>query len=311
MANFKPIKYNALNLIDSAHTPNTIKPYNNKAFQFWARAFFERARFKVKLVNAPNVWTVDAIEFLFESLFLNGISVVYNKEPYGLINQFCTIDKKLNIYYRPAHVKVTNAYFDDGKTSDDLTVGEDCELLHISPDYKGISDVIIYYAEKMALLDNALNVNINNSKFAFLIGARNKSVAQTLMKMLDKINAGEPAVVYDEIIKKNPKDSDNELPIQSLFRDNLKNSYIVPEQLQDMQTLIKMFDAEIGITTAPTEKKERMVTDEVNSKKEDSIARCTIWVNTLNLCVKEVNKMFNTDMYFELRNDESEVDDNE
>ena len=77
MANFKPIKYNALNLIDSAHTPNTIKPYNNRAFQFWARAFFERARFKVELVNAPNVWTVDAIEFLFESLFLNGISVVY------------------------------------------------------------------------------------------------------------------------------------------------------------------------------------------------------------------------------------------
>ena len=92
-----------------------------------------------------------------------------------------------------------------------------------------------------------------------------------------------------------------------------KDNYITPDLLQDFRTLIANFDAEIGINNVNFEKKERLITDEVNSNNEDTIARCTIWLNTLNETFKSVNKMFNLNLRAKLRESEnkSEVSENE
>ena len=58
------------------------------------------------------------------------------------------------------------------------------------PDYRGIFDTISYYAEKLSTLDNAINLSIINSKFAFMIAAKNKACAEAIKKMLDRINKG-------------------------------------------------------------------------------------------------------------------------
>ena len=69
---------------------------------------------------------------------------------------------------------------------------------------------------------------------------------------------------------------------QVLFRDNLKQSYLVTDLLRDFQTLINDFDTEIGIPTIPYEKKERLVQDEAKSKQIDATSRSIIWYDTLS-----------------------------
>ena len=40
---YVPLNYRQLNIADNMFMPNTVKSYNNKTFQFWARALFQRA----------------------------------------------------------------------------------------------------------------------------------------------------------------------------------------------------------------------------------------------------------------------------
>lgn len=290
---YKPLNYKEINLIAGHYTPSMIKAYNNASFKFWERSLFQRAQSVIQVDGIPEEWTGSVRDFFFYCLLNFGFVCVFDDPRYGLSFQPCTL-KGMDFYYQPSGVIVSNRYLEK-----EFTIGEDTELIKLTPDFEGIADIVIFYAEKLAVLDNAINISLINNKFAYFLGARNKGMAAALKKMLDKINKGEPAVIYDQRILNDTKDRD--VPYQFFQRDNLKNSYITTEQLQDFQTIINSFDAEIGIPTVPYQKKERMVTDEANSKVFDAISRATIWIETLNNSVSRVNNMFGTDIKFSLR----------
>jgi hypothetical protein len=131
------------------------------------------------------------------------------------------------------------------------------------------------------------------------MGAKNKAAAETLKKIFDKIASGDPAVVFDQSLLPDDPTSKSE-PYQFLERSNLKQSYLTTDQLIDRQTLLSAFDAEIGITTLPYNKKERLVTSEAESRQQDSTARLMVWKATLDSSLKLVNNMFGTDIKAEL-----------
>ena len=194
-----------------------------------------------------------------------------------------------------------------------LKIGEQCEILTLTPDYRGIFDIIDYYAGKLALLSGAIDMSLINNKFAYLIGVKNKAAGEAIKTALDMINEGEPAVVLDKVL---PNDSDSESePWQFLERKDLKSSYLTTDQLRDFQTILNEFDTEIGIPTIPYDKKERMVTNEADSKKYDAISKITTWVTCLNNSCDRINNMFNTKLSASIRFDdimkEGEVNDSE
>lgn len=133
-------------------------------------------------------------------------------------------------------------------------------------------------------------MSLINQKFAFIWGARNKTAGEALKKMLDKINKGEPAVIYDMKLLNDPQDKAE--PFQFMERGNLKSSYLTTDQLMDFQTLLNNFDTEIGIPVLPYQKKERMVTSEAESKIIDATSRSIVWLETLNSSFDEANKHF-------------------
>ena len=146
------------------------------------------------------------------------------------------------------------------------------------------------YAQKLATLDGAIDMSLVNNKYAFMLAARNKAAAQALKKMIDKVNAGEPAVIVDMKILNDPDDKD--VPWQIWERPHLKDSYLTTDQLQDQKTILNDFDAEIGIPSVPYAKKERMVVSEAESRKIDASARLSVWLDTLNASIEEVKKLY-------------------
>ena len=151
----------------------------------------------------------------------------------------------------------------------------------------------------LSQLDSGINSSIINSKFAWLMGAKNKAAAETLKKIFDKVAAGDPAVVFDQSLLQNDPQSKEE-PWSFLERSNLKQSYITTDLLMDRSTLLSSFDAEIGIRSLPYNKKERLVTAEAESREQDSTARLMVWKATLDSSLKLVNDMFGTDIRAEL-----------
>ena len=297
-----PRNYEQINIAAGTRSPSSMKSYNNRAFWYWERSLFQRACSAIEL-NVPEEWEGNVKNFLYWCLFQRGFVAVSEDAAHGKFFQPCTLSG-FNFYYQPVSVLISNP---DLQT--ELTIGKDCELLQLTPDYFGVWDIIEYYAEKLSLLDNAINISLVNNKFAFWIAARNKQAGQAIKKMLDLVNRGEPAVVYDQKLLNDPTDKAE--PWQFLERKDLKSSYLTTDQLRDFQTILNNFDAEIGIPTIPYEKKERMVTSEAESRQIDSITRATVWLDCLESSIKLVNDHYNLGLAARLRFDPGEGANNE
>ena len=284
---YAPLSYSEINAIEGCYTPSMVKSFNNKVFIFWERALFQRAASVIDFKDLPDAWGGATKDFFTYCLYKFGYVGVFNSKEYGLVFQPGNTSG-FNIYYQPVKFIIANPHMQTTKT--EFTIGADVELIKLTPDYMGIWDIISYYAEKLATLDNALNMSLINNKFAFMLAAKNKQASEAFKKMIDKVNAGEPAVIYDQKLVNDQQDKTE--PWQLWSRDHMKENYLTTMQLADFNTILHNFDKEIGIPTLPVEKKERMITDEAQSTVMDAISRSEIWLETLESSLELVNNKF-------------------
>ena len=284
---YLPFNYEQLNLIAGTYFPSQVKPYNNQAFVFWQRALFQRACSTI-IIDVPEDWKRHR-DLLYWSLFAYGFCGVFDLPEFGKCFNPVTLSG-YNFYYEPTLAILANPAMNAG-SKHEFEIGKDCEIIKLTPDYKGIFDIISYYAEKLASMDCAINTAIINTKFAYIVGAKNKAAGETLKKIFDKVSKGEPAVFFDSKLANDPNSKDE--PWQALFRDNLKQSYIITDLLRDFQTILNDYDCEVGIPTIPYEKKERMVTSEAESRQIDATSRSIIWFEELERTTKLANEFLN------------------
>lgn len=280
---YMPLNYNQINLGAGTYSPSSVKSYNNKSFAFWERSLFQRMTSVIDF-ELPEEWSGKVKDFFLYCLFRWGFVCISKNDEFGQFFQPCTMSG-YNFYYQPSRCIISNPLYQA-----DLEIGTECQVLKLTPDYMGTWDVVWYFAEKFSTLDNAINMSLINCKYPFFLGAKNKTASAALKKMLDLANKGEPAVIFDMKLNNDPQDKD--IPFQIWDRGNLKNSYLTSDQLQDFQTLMYLFDSEIGIPTEPYQKKERMVTDEVQMKQADALARSETWIKTLQSSIDEVKKLY-------------------
>lgn len=271
---YLPMNYEQINIRMGTYTPVNVKSYNSAVFKVWERALFQRAC-STLMIKMPKIWQANK-DLLYFCLFAYGFVGCGETADLGKWFNPGTFSG-FDFYYRPKRFMLTNPYWKKS-SGIEFEIGKDCELIKLTPDYFGIWDVIAYYSEKLATIDTAVNMAIINSKLAYFVGAKNKAAAQTLKKIFDKINSGEPAVFFDKNLANDGVAKDQ--PWNAFLRD-VKSSYVLTDLLRDFQTIINDFDTEVGIPTLPYEKKERMVTDEATSKQIDATSRSIIWYDTL------------------------------
>ena len=298
---YTPLNFESLNTIAGHYAPSMVKAYNNATYAYWERSLFQRAVSRLK-TELPAEWEGSKRDFLLFCLLKFGYVFVSRNTELGYWFQpgtLCGID----FYYQPTEFIIANPRAAELDIKNRYKLHEEGEILKFMPDYRGIFDIIAYYAEKLSALDNAINMSIINSKFAFMIGAKNKAAAETMKKMLDKINKGEPAVFFDSLLQSDKTDGSE--PWQFLEIQKLKDNYITDKQLVDFQTILNAFDAEIGITTVPYQKAERFVSAEAQSRSVDSQARLTVAIECIQSSIKEVKKLYpDINLSFELRREE-------
>lgn len=285
---YVPLNYESLNEIAGHYAPSMVKSYNNATFAYWERSLFQRCVSRLK-TTLPDNWEGNRRDFLLYCLFKIGYVFVSKNDALGYWFNPCTL-YGIDFYYQPTEAIIANPRAQELDIKQRYTLHEEGELLKFMPDYRGLFETIVYYAEKLATLDNAINMSIINNKFAFVLGAKNKATAEALKKMLDKINKGEPAVFVDKALMNDPNDGSE--PWQFLQLQKLNENYITDKQLIDFQTLLNAFDAEIGINTVPYQKAERFVSAEANARMVDSQARIITAVECLKSSVKEIKKLY-------------------
>ena len=304
---YKPLNYDQINNIEGHNQPSFMKYCNSVTYAYWQRSLFQRAISTIDFTGLPDEWEGSVRDFFYWCIFAYGYVGVFDHEKFGLTFQPGGL-KGFDWYYQPVEFKVANPKL-KGMTGT-FKIHETCELIKLTPDWKGIWDIISYYAMLLSLLDAGITGSIVGTKFSYLLGAKNKPAAESIKKLFMRIFSGEPAVVYDDALLPNDPQSKEE-PFTFLERSNLKQSYLVTDQLMDRSTLLSSFDAEIGITTLPYNKKERLVTAEAESRGQDSTARLMVWKKTLDSSLELVNNMFNTSIKAELVYDKEVVSNGE
>lgn len=288
-----PLNYKQINNIEGHLQPSMLKYCNSITFAYWQRSLFQRAISTINFKGLPEQWEASVRDFFYWCIFAYGFVGVFDSEEFGLSFQPGAL-YGFDFYYQPTEFIVANP-----KLNKRFKIHEQAEIIKLTPDYRGIWDIISYYAMLLSALDSGITMSIVNNKFAFLMGAKNKAAAEALKKIFDKIASGEPAVVFDNnLLPLDPQSKEE--PWSFLDRPNLKQSYLTTDQLMDRQTLLSAFDAEIGIKSLPYNKKERLVTAEAESREQDSTARLMVWKNTLDSSLKLVNNMFNINITAEL-----------
>lgn len=284
-----PIKYDLENLIQSSYNPSQIHASNTAMAYYFRKYLLEKVYSCIEMKNVPEWWDLN---YMMYSLLIFGKICFLETDIYGVIPQHCSLGG-FNVFYQPAYANVRNPHLTINRP---LMIGTECEIVKLQPNYSGVMDIVCYYADMLSLCAENVGLNIVNSKLAYVFTAQNKSSAESFKKMFDKIASGEPIVVQDrKLLDENGKKT------WDAFANNLSNNYIADRILNDMTTWENKFCTEIGIPNANTQKKERLITDEVNANSVDTESKIMLWIDTMNRDLKKVNRMFDLNLSAEYK----------
>lgn len=277
-------------MLDTLMVPDTYRKKFTLEYMYWFRSLLQKIDSAIVFKGIPESWDND---FFMLCLWVRGYVAVFDSARYGISFQPCTVGGPFDFYYQPTIAQVTNPYY-----SKRLVIGKDCEMLKIVPDAYwrgGVLDIIDYYATKLAEISKGVDVGLINAKMPVIIAAQNDAQQKMVKKIYDKVQQGESLVVYYDSAS-----SDEIIPSKEPFEswtNEYQKTYIVPQLLEDMQSLLNSFYEEIGIPVADTEEKRaHLLQSEVDFTAAQSQARISCWVETINECLRKINEHFGLNM---------------
>ena len=279
-SNGAPFDYQTLNYYNAQRSPSTVHVKNTRLRRYFRKYLFQKA-ISVFKWDIPEEWDKD---YFLYTLYGLGYIAVIDTDQYGVICQGGALGG-YNLYYRPSYIIITNPLIRGTITA---YLEKDCALIKLQPDYSSIMDIVGYYADLMALASESTGINLLNVKSGTVFGAQNKAQAESYKKMYDTLSDGDPAVVIDKTML-----DDQGQPTWFPFTQHLKESYVVTDLLSDMRKIEAMFDTDIGIPNANTDKRERLITDEVNANNVETATRCELWLESIRKGIDKANSKYN------------------
>lgn len=278
-----PIFYDYNNAVNSILSPSTMHVRDTHLAWYFRRYLIQKAIavFKWKM---PKEWAQNYILYV---LYCWGYLAIVNTDKFGVIAQGCSL-AGYDVFYQPTRAIISNPLLTGIL---EPKIGQQCTLLRLQPDYGGIMDKVNFYADMLALSAETAGTNLFNSKLAYVFGAANKADAESFKKMFDNIASGEPA----QFIGKSLFNEDGS-PNWMMFNQDLRNSYIAGDILEDMRKWELKFCSDLGIPNSNTEKKERLITSEVESNNIEVKLWADLALESLKKGCQEARDMFGIDL---------------
>ena len=278
------------------------KPVLEQNYAEWC---FKKIFGAFEFSGIPDTWDYD---YFLTRLFIDGHIAVTDTE-IGVIPLRCGITG-VNVFEHPTTAIFANPvlgnfqrdlFGDDPKTS--------CALIKLQYDYTGVMPLVYKYAALLSECDISINVNLRNSKVAFIGFVESKQQAATMEKLFTEIESGKPAVYVKKA---------DALAQDDIYYNHVKETYIANDVQLLKQSIINDFLTEVGLNNANTDKRERLIVDEVNANDEEIRANVQHWLDTMNEGIRRANSLFNLNLGVTLRkfdgrgdNDAAEIENAE
>lgn len=275
--------------------PSSVRGVANQSTAYYQRQLFKLVyghyEFTLPMKSdGQAAWKYNWFRFL---LFGYGSLGVFYTKKYGWIPLPYTVlrvDEQFNPFFIQS---VSNQYLPNTVRG---VVGITCEIIQISDDFFGMYDIVTHYATKLAEIDKGINVNLMNCSIGLYMEASDTNEARDIKTAYEEATTGKPLVT----VVKRKKDMEDKQYKTMLA--NPKSAYLVGDFLNDRRTVINQFLTEIGIRNANTNKRERLISDEVLANGEEvEIARDYVYDN-IKRGMLAVRKMTGLDLDIRKKN---------
>lgn len=201
----------------------------------------------------------------------------YDDERLGLICSEITLGGKLNHYQMPTeyHTVSTSPLVKKNLSS------EECVVMKNSPLYVGIFPYLNFFAKKLALTSRTMDQNLRMQWTPYIITG-DKRMLQQFKVFIKKILQGVQTIFTSKGFR-----TEDVNVLQT-------NAPFIADELHGMkQAILRECMTLLGIENANMDKKERLVSDEVNANNQQVIASRNIWLSERKKAIEELNKKFN------------------
>ena len=291
-----PFFYDYQNAVNSSFQPANQFILSTEMGRFYQRYLLKKALSVFKW-EVPEWW--DENYFLYV-LYCRGFAAIFDSERFGVIPQACGL-VGYNVFYRPKEVIIANPLLPN-ITRKPIDVDGGAVLMQLQPDYTGILDLCSHYATKMALASSAIDQNLWHTKISTVFFAGSTAEAESVKKAFDRMSDGDPMVV----VNKNLRDADGNLKYEVFNRD-VKQSYIISDLIADLRKIEAEFDTRVGIPNANTDKRERLITDEVNANNVETTILSDMWMDSIQDGIRKVKSMFGIELKCERRYEDANI----
>ena len=262
--------------------PKKVDP-NSAAFSYYCRTLFRKAMSIYKFEGIPDYWDLD---YMISVLLANGFITITDTQM-GVLPLRCGISG-YNVFNHPTTVIVANPVLGNFER----TIDEDCALVKISFDYRGILDIIYRYAYMLAECDCSISVNLMNSKVAFIGLVESKQQANSMKAMYDMISKGEPAVFV----------KGSQINQDTILYNHVKENFIASDIQLLKRKIMSEFLTEIGVNNANTEKRERLTDNEVEANDSEIQLNAGYWLDNIKEGFEVANRLYNLNLSISLKN---------
>ena len=223
----------------------------------------------------------------------NGSVLFFNDENIGFLALPCTMSGRFNVYNIPIQRR---AYAVNGyQASRDDT---NSVIIYSNQLHNGMSvyNRLIQYAKDLYLIDSIIMVNVNAQKTPLMLLADEKQML-TLKNLYMKYDGNQPFIFGDR----------NDLNPNSIQALVTGAPYVADKLYELKQNIWNEVLTFLGVPNVQMNKKERLITDEVNRGLGGVFASRYSGLLSRRQACEQINEMFGLNLSVEYRN-ESETD---
>lgn len=238
--------------------------------------------------------TID-IRYLENALFEKG-NLLFFKDPIlGYLALKCLPTSDLNVYGRPVEFQVvSHSYSNKIKADEGVRI--------FNNDIEEPSQFTIgAYASRLSEIERTTDINMNAQKTPILIQTDRKQLL-TLRNVYQQYKGNAPVIFADK----------NMFTDESLKVLNTQAPYIIDKLDVHKQNIWNEALTFLGIQNADTDKKERLIVDEVNANNEHIQMNANVMLKARERACTEINEMFpDLNVSVSLRYQPEDIEDEE
>lgn len=267
----------------------SMKTYAKRLNDITFTDYYQRLRLLAMSVfkweNLPNNMDERWIE---RFLFREGKCVFYEDEKRGLMVAECNPDGNLNNYEDPTCVSPCGIDIEHRT----LTPGGDCVLIRNNDDMIPTRHALKLFAYRLAETSRTIDINVNAQKTPVLILTSEKGKL-TVKNIYAQWSGNEPVITGDknidpDLFKVLKTDAPIVFPDLQVYKHELWNECLTF----------------LGINNANTEKRERLITDEVTANNEHIDLSADCFLKARERAADEINRIFKTNITVRMRKEE-------